>query len=763
MAANGLSRDEVALPDVRVSTREGDGMLRRLRAVELLRILLVGSLLLPACIFALLAWLTERAAFADAAHELTWTSEVAREHASKVFDSYELVADRVQDLLAAQDPAALRPSEGVLSRRFKNMIVDLPQIESLIVLDKDGHLAVATESYPVDRSIDFSDRDYFGAMKMRAVGTYISKVQTSRVTNRTFFGWGRALKGSDGAFDGVIDIAVSPAFLQRFYATLASEIGQSAEGRTVTMIRSDGQFLVRYPDAGPAPPLVPRSNSFFAAIQANPEGGLYRNRSVIDAGAPERLFAFRKVPGQPIYIVAGRSLDAIRAEWAWSLFRYLAVGLPGTVALFLVTLATLRGARRERDALAQLRAEMTRREQAESQLWQAQKMDAAGQLTGGIAHDFNNLLTVIRSSVDLLSRPHLSEERRRRYVEAIADTADRATRLTSQLLAFARRQALQPEVFDVAANVAALTEMLRTLLGPRIAIVTRQPGAPLLVKADPSQFDTSLVNLAVNARDAMGGEGKLTLVVRQATEIPALRARLAVPGDYVAVSLADTGSGIAPDQLDAVFEPFFTTKRKGEGTGLGLSQVFGFAKQSGGDVTVESAVGEGTTVTLYLPRTVEPSERRRAAAEPEADLDGRGACVLVVEDDPHVGRTVADMLAELGCTPVLVATPLDVPAVLAREGDRFDMVFSDVVMPGMSGIDLGRQIRRLYPDLPVVLTSGYSDVLAEQGPSGFELLQKPYSREQLVRILGRALSHRRRRAGPQPEAGTPVDGRSSES
>ncbi|MCJ2126632.1 PAS domain S-box protein [Methylobacterium sp. J-077] len=391
--------------------------------------------------------------------------------------------------------------------------------------------------------------------------------------------------------------------------------------------------------------------------------------------------------------------------------------------------------------------DVTERKALEEQLRQSQKLEAVGQLTGGVAHDFNNLLTVIKSSTDLLKRPNLAEERRIRYVDAISDTVDRAAKLTGQLLAFARRQALQPEVFDVGRGVASVSDMVRTLTGSRIHVETqvepfrdaRGREGLCLVDADPSQFDTALVNMVVNARDAMSGEGRITIRVRPVGVVPAVRAHPAMRGDFVAVSVADTGSGIAPDALGRIFEPFFTTKGVGQGTGLGLSQVFGFAKQSGGEVIAESRLGEGATFTLYLPRA-------KAAAVPEAEAheladlaEGHGTCVLLVEDNHEVGAFAAQALEELGYSTVWAVDAEKALNEFERIPYRFEVVFSDVVMPGMNGVDLARELRRRRPGLPVVLTSGYSEVLAEQGTHGFELLRKPYSVADLSRILRRAV------------------------
>jgi signal transduction histidine kinase len=324
------------------------------------------------------------------------------------------------------------------------------------------------------------------------------------------------------------------------------------------------------------------------------------------------------------------------------------------------------------------RARAVQLEAAQEQLRQAQKLEAVGQLTGGVAHDFNNLLTVIRGSVELLMRPGIPEDRRTRYIQAIADTSARATKLTSQLLAFARRQALRPEVFDVGQSIGAVGDIVRSLTGSRITIETRLPEEPVFINADPSQFDTALVNLAVNARDAMDGEGRLTITVETASTPPGAE----TPGEFVAVALSDTGAGIDAHALPQIFEPFFTTKGVGQGTGLGLSQVYGFAKQSGGDIRVESECGRGSTFTLYLPRAEAPGAQPRESVAAEPLVNGQGSCILVVEDNAQVGQFATGTLAELGFHTVLAPDAAAALAELDKDAARFDVVFSDVVMPG---------------------------------------------------------------------------------
>jgi len=397
------------------------------------------------------------------------------------------------------------------------------------------------------------------------------------------------------------------------------------------------------------------------------------------------------------------------------------------------------GFHRALDITTEVRAQVEL-ERTQDALRQSQKMEAIGQLTGGVAHDFNNLLTVIRGSVDLLRRENVAPEKRQRYLDAIGDTADRAAKLTGQLLAFARRQTLEPQVFEIAHRLDAIADMLDSITGARVLVRFEVPETACRVRSDVSQFETALVNLAVNARDAMNGEGTVTIRLRCGVQMPAIRGHGPGVGDFVAVSLTDTGVGIAAEDMERIFEPFFTTKEVGKGTGLGLSQVFGFAKQSGGDVDVESVVGQGSTFTLYLPQAEIGGDQGARPAAKEETIDGEGRCVLVVEDNISVGQFATQLLDDLGYHTAWVTSAEDALDRLGSDGGGFDIVFSDVVMPGMGGVELARRLATDLPVLPVVLASGYSHVLAQEGVEGMELLRKPYSASQLSAALQRRIA-----------------------
>ena len=371
-------------------------------------------------------------------------------------------------------------------------------------------------------------------------------------------------------------------------------------------------------------------------------------------------------------------------------------------------------------------------QEANERLAHSQKMDALGQLTGGIAHDFNNLLTIISGQAQIMRRHARENPGALRAAEAIEKAAARGEALTRRLLAFSRSQHLQPEVVDVAAIGASLETILSGALTGTIELeVSVEPDVwPVMV--DAAEFELALVNLAINARDAMPKGGRLSLTAQNATLVRGDHG-LGLAGEFVAVTMADTGIGIPADLLPKVFEPFFTTKPPGKGTGLGLAQTYGFAHQSGGAVTLASDIGHGTRVTLYLPRAGAPAE---SAAEP-AVMSG-SARVLVVEDNPDVAVVSARMLEELGHRVHVVHS--GEAALVALDGEHpFDLVFTDVVMAGMDGIALANAVRDRHPSMPILLTSGYTR--SETQPrENWPILRKPIGLAELARAVTRLLS-----------------------
>jgi len=395
---------------------------------------------------------------------------------------------------------------------------------------------------------------------------------------------------------------------------------------------------------------------------------------------------------------------------------------------------------------AELRGEMVRRETAESQVRQMQKMEAIGQLTGGIAHDFNNMLAIVVGSLDMAKRRMAGTEDPRigRYIDNAAEGARRAAVLTGRLLAFARRQRLNPEPLDVNRLMGGLTELLGRSLGEPVEIETALADGLWPAHADAAELENALLNLAVNARDAMPDGGRLTLETANVTGPAPDDPDGPAAGEHVVIRIRDTGVGMTPAVMERAFEPFFTTKDVGRGTGLGLSQVYGFVSQSGGQVTLRSEIDRGTTVAIYLPRWTGAVAEAPATAPAAGPLPRArdGEAVLVVEDEPDVRRLSVETLRELGYQ-VAEASDADEALRWLAARPAADLLFTDIVMPGMNGLQLAEQARAAMPALKVLYTTGYARDAGGADSVRSALLPKPFTIEQLARRVRQALDEER--------------------
>lgn len=403
------------------------------------------------------------------------------------------------------------------------------------------------------------------------------------------------------------------------------------------------------------------------------------------------------------------------------------------------------------DLEARVEAEVAERRKAERALQQAQKMEAIGQLTGGVAHDFNNLLQVVAGNLQLLSRDISGNERAARRVANALAGVQRGAKLASQLLAFGRRQALEPRVLHIGRLVSGMDDLLRRSLGEAVEVELVTSGGLWNTCADPGQVENVLLNLAINARDAMEGRGKLTIELGNAhlDQAYADANTEVAPGQYVMLAVSDTGSGIPPELLEKVFDPFFSTKPEGKGTGLGLSMVYGFVKQSGGHVAIYSEMGHGTTVKVYLPRSM--AEEDREVAITAGPVVGGTETVLVVEDDEEVRATAVDLLQDLGYR-VLTARDPQAGLSVIESGLAIDVLFTDVVMPGpVTSREMARRAQERLPGIAVLFTSGYTENSIVHGgrlDPGVELLSKPYTHEALARRLRHVIANRRQVTQP---------------
>jgi len=408
-------------------------------------------------------------------------------------------------------------------------------------------------------------------------------------------------------------------------------------------------------------------------------------------------------------------------------------------------ISVLRDERNDPAGYLLLSRDVSRLVAQEEALRKSQRLEAIGQLTGGIAHDFNNLLTIITGNHELLEM-ELEDSGQRDLLSRANNAALMGARLTNRLLTFARRRKLEPAELDLNEQVLAMAELLRRTLGESVVLGTLLAPGLWRVRADPGEIENAVLNLAINARDAMPAGGKLIIetsnVVLDATDVAA-EVGLAA-GEYVRLAVSDTGAGMSHEVLARAFEPFFTTKEPGKGTGLGLSVIYGFVRQSGGHVTASSALGKGTTVTLYLPRVDAGAVETIAPARPASSAPVAREIILLVEDNAEVRAVTARRLRHLGYRVIEAESGARAIEIL-NAGRKIDLVFSDVVMPGMSGFELAHWLASHQPSVPVLLASGFAEDVARAGEppaSGLEILRKPYSGAEMAQALRRAIDNR---------------------
>jgi len=692
-------------------------------AIRLLQWIMIASVVLPAALFAYASWISYREIHDVADERILRSLDVMQEQALKVLQTVDRTFAEVNEIVRGLSDDDIRVEGPRLRERLASIVATMPQLDAILLVGRDGRPLATSVAGAIPPDVNLGDRDYFQIQRERDAGTYVSDMRTPRLASAVgdFFDLSHRRQSSDGSFNGVIAVAVRPSYFEEFYTLIGK-----TPGSLYALVRVDGAVLARYPvPSNRARRLSPESG-LRQAIVRGLDRGLYTigaDASEID-GVPRRI-GFRKLPGFPVYALAGISNAALQQEWLASMKTNLIFGVPATLLILSVLWLTLRRTRRFYE-------EADRAEAAEGALRQAQRLEAIGQLTGGVAHDFNNLLMIVSGSVHRLRRG-IDDEKQVRLLDAIDNATQRGESLTRQLLAFSRRQTLQPSVIDLAAQLPELKDMLARSLRGDIEIRLVPPRRPCLVKVDPSEFELALLNLAVNARDAMPTGGTLTIAAKPIL----LRGKAGeegLSGDFVAVRVADTGTGIAPEVLPRVFEPYFTTKEIGKGTGLGLSQVYGFARQSGGATIITSTVKRGTAITLFLPRSFEqPAEPREPAAASGAIMPA--GTVLLVEDNVEVVEVARGYFADLNFRIKEAASAQDGLDLIERDRD-VDVVFSDILMPGgLNGLELAKLVRRRFPRVVVLLTTGYSSSAQQAVREGFEVLQKPYDLAALERAL----------------------------
>jgi signal transduction histidine kinase/CheY-like chemotaxis protein len=694
----------------------------RRTAIFILRIAAVAALVLPIVLFTIASWISYREYSAFADERIERSLDVIEEQALRVFQSINLALSSIEDLLGNRSPEQVEADQKQLHARLNQIMRELPEVQSIWIFGPMGYPQVITREYPAPTAIGYAEQDYFRVPRQQP-GVYIGTIHQSETGGKPYFACARAHYGLDGKFAGVIELSLLPSDFSRFYARLAGSAGVQ-----LAMFRDDGIMLARSPDVPGEQARLDERSAFHRTISQTPEGGFYTATSQIDNVT--RRYGLRKMPGFPIYLAAGIETATIRSEWIKAMSLHLIFGIPATLFLFGALLAVL--VRTER-----LYREQDRREAAEAAARQSQKMEAIGHLSGGIAHDFNNMLNAVTASYDLIQRRIAKGDYAiEKFVRGGMEAAERAAALVQRLLAFARKQPLAPEPTDGNELISAMSQLLRSTLGEQIQIETVCAGGLWRTNVDPHQLESAILNIAINARDAMPDGGKLTIetansylddnYVRDNPE--------AEPGQYVLIAITDTGVGMSTEVARQAFDPFFTTKASGKGSGLGLSQVYGFIKQSQGHIKIYSEPGAGTTLKLYLPRLVGAAQERERYATVAPGARNSMETILVVEDDPLVRRLSTDALRELGYS-VFDAGEASEALRILDEHSTIKLLFTDVVMPNVNGRKLADEALRRRPDLKVIFTTGYTPNAVVHGgvlDPGVNFLSKPFSIEQLA-------------------------------
>lgn len=689
----------------------------------------VGALLVPLLVFVIVSALMHHNAFVEAKDGLERAARIGQEHAARVVETNEVIGRALLAQMRDQDPGSLAARQDRLHGQLRGLTVGLEQLQSVWLWGADGAPLLSNRFARPPEGLNVSDRDYFVWAKAHADDEwFVSRPMLSRSTGEPFIDFSKRWNLADGSFGGVLSVSLYPDYFTAFYRQLASR----EPGLSLALLRSDGSLVARWP----RPPLLDArlapGSLLLARMAAGVTQGEVVGRSTIDG--IERLSSFRQVSGFPLYVAASISRADVMAGWYRQIGMLGAFVLPLTACLAYVALLALRAAERERLAIDRSRLEAGQRGRAEEALRQAQKLETLGNIAGSVAHDFNNLLMVINNNAHLMRRlfPELGASSQ---FAAIGRAISTGTKLTRQLLAFARRQPLLPTVICLQSAMPEWVDLLRTVVGSGVAVESTVSPGVARVEVDRAELELALVNLAVNARDAMPAGGRLEIVARPATaeEFPEGAGPL-----RVALVVSDTGEGIPADIAERVFEPFFTTKEPGRGTGLGLAQVYGFAAQARGVARLRSTPGAGTTVTLYLPGTDRPAVEPRSAGMPS--LPSVGGHVLLLEDNAEIAASTVPLLRDLGCEVTHTNSPEEAIAELTRHPIRFDALLSDIVMPGTTnGLGVARFARENQPNLPIVLMTGHAAEVHRAVADGFVVLAKPCGPDVLGHALLRAL------------------------
>jgi signal transduction histidine kinase len=708
--------------------------------------LLIAAIILPCVFVAVMAFNDFRAREAEATDVTLRTVRVAEEHALKVFDMNEALDAQVVDLVQGLDDAGIRAREAQIHDKLQSIGGGYPQVASMSIFSSEGTLLASSRFYPAP-PMSIAGRDDFIGIRNGSVIEHVSKVMAgSAADGEVVFNTGVARRDDSNAFAGIVSVALRSGYFSDFYRDL---LGGRTAPMTMGLTRTDGAVLAHFPPSNKAA-AEPQHSPFTEALAEGRRAGVVRVHSMLYGD--KQIVAFRRVGSYPVYVACGYRTSAIWAAWYRHLSVLILAMFVPSVVLWCVIWLSLKRLAAEEEAWERWQAEASMRRSIESAYRQSRKMEALGNLVGSVAHDFNNLLMIVSANIQILRRRKAAAFDRE--LSAIERALKSGQSLTRQLLGVARKQPLRNETLAIERWLPGCRELLRASLGAKVSLVMDIGDGVWPIRVDVAELELALINVAVNARDAMPSGGRFTVRASNIT----FRHEDGFPltGDFVQLSLEDTGVGMPPDVLSRAFEPLFTTKPKGMGTGLGLPQVFAFCERSGGLAAIDSATGAGTSVRLYLPRATGEPVQAEAPAEPiVADGDApHGLRILLVEDNDEVAAGTEALLQMMGheVTCVFNAdTALrlldDARAKQARGGEPlpFDLVISDIHMPGkLNGIDLAEAIQHFETKLPVVLVTGYAEELERARHVDAHVLPKPFDialLDQFLQTLQQDLAH----------------------
>ncbi|SAL61476.1 sensor histidine kinase/response regulator [Caballeronia turbans] len=679
---------------------------------------LVASIVTPLLFLAVYGYFGFQSRFSDSSEGIDRLSRVAEEQAVKVFDVSQEVSLRVLTMVGGDGDAEIRARQKSLHDFLADTAQRLPSVAAITLFGRNRNLLASSSAYPVglqsidERLISFFDRPVGGA-KMAVSQPERTPAPVIDVFNLTFPRYDAA-----GHYLGALVISLRRDYFLSFYQRLT--IHDSA--LTIGLFRGDGTTLVRFP--APRARRPPTNNQpLMEAVHVNGKSGRLRIFSTLDG--VQKLLVYRQVGDYPLYVTSGIPVSVVMSRWLKHDGLIAIATLVPCVGIWLLVAFSLTRLRRERTAWERWKAEFGMRLSAEETTRQMKRMGALGNLVANVAHDFNNLLMVVKANMELARRKGFNGLEKE--VIAVERASVTAEGLARRLLSVARKQPLRQEVVDVGAWLEQDASLIRMSLSDRISLHIDAPESTWSIYVDPSELQSALINLAVNAKDAMPHGGKF--VVRCENSIVETGSGNLKPGEYVLVSCSDTGVGMAPTVVQRAFEPLYTTKAANAGTGLGLAQVIAMCEQAGGTARIESIVGEGTTVSLILPRSTEsvgtnPVASPLAPAPTTAPVKGS---ILLVEDNEEVAAGLSAVLEVFGWHSRHELTG-DAALSLLEDGATFDLILSDVQMPGLnSGIDVAEKVRRKWPQQTIALMTGYADELERAKHVGVTILSKPFN------------------------------------